>query len=247
MIGPLLQGRPEDDATLHQRDSPSSRSRLPRVLKTFPAVILRQKSTRPKNRATSPRAYSLVEIVVALTIFGLVMAAVTRQLIKSIEISVATDRVVESARSGRFLLDRLNHDVVNAQAITIYSEFTDRTTPITDTHYGNYVVMHRIDATGVTTRTIGYYLKATAAGGTYALYRHDSQDGVLVPNTLPDAATSGTHRLIVQTVRLPPGTDVKLFRNWNGKGFTLRGQLEAPDGSVGGRLENFQCSLDSRN
>ena len=210
-------------------------------------MILRQKPTHPKTHATSPRAYSLVEIVVALTIFGLVMAAVTRQLIKSVELSLATDRDVESARSGRFLLDRLNNDVVNAQAIAIYSEFTDRTSPITDTHYGNYVVMHQIDAAGVTTRTIGYYLKASDSGATYALYRHDSQDGVLVPNTLPDAATSGTHRLIVRTVRLPQGTDVKLFRNWSDKGFTLRGQLEAPDGSAGGRLENFQCSLASRN
>jgi prepilin-type N-terminal cleavage/methylation domain-containing protein len=208
-------------------------------------MLFRPPSTHKNNLAGSRRAFTLVEMMVALTIFGLVMAAVTRQLIKGVELSLKTATMLEFAKNGRALIDRLNNDVANAQAMIIYSEFADSTSALND-GYGNYVVMHQINTSGTITRTVGYYLKANATGGTYSLYRHDSQDGAIAAGTLPDASTSGTHRVVVRTVRVPSGTNVKLFRDWEGKGFTLRGQFGTPDGRGTGRLENVQCTLTSR-
>ena len=128
--------------------------------------------------------------------------------------------------------------------MTFYAEFNDRSAAVGEGGYGNYVVFRQVDVTGNVTRTIGYYLQATGEAGTYSLYRHDSADGVLAPDTLPDAATAGTHRRLVRTVKLPP--NVKLFRNWRKRGLTLRGQFGTADGHAYKQLEYLQCSLTTR-
>jgi prepilin-type N-terminal cleavage/methylation domain-containing protein len=199
----------------------------------------------PSSAVARRRAgITLVEMIVAVGIFGVVMTAATRQLIEGIKLSAKTAQTLEFESSSRRLIDRLNQDVRSAELVTVLPGFDDRSSSVGDGNYGNYVVLHQVAGSGTVTRTIGYYLRSNGAAGTWALYRHDSEDGTLMPGELPDASTSGTHLRLVGTIRVP--ADVKLFRAWRNRGFTLRGQFGAPQAGATSRLEYIQCSLTTR-
>jgi len=188
------------------------------------------------------RALTLVEILVALTIFGLVMTVVTRQLIESASVTLKTSRLLEYSRSGRNLIGYLGNDMRSAQTMTLYSEFNSRSTTMSAGSYGNYLVLHQVNASGTITRTVGYY--AVANGSSYILYRHDSADGVITAGTLPAAGTQGTHRVLVGTFKVPSGT--KLFRNWSDRGVSIRGQYGTATGAATSALNYIQCTLTTR-
>jgi prepilin-type N-terminal cleavage/methylation domain-containing protein len=195
-------------------------------------------------RARRRAGLTLVEMIIAVTIFGLVMTAATRQLIEGVKLSMKTAQALEFESSSRRLLDRLNEDVRSAEIVTVFPGFEDRGAAVGDGGYGNYVVMHQVASSGTVTRTIGYYLQSNGADGTWALYRHDSANAGLVPGELPGLSTSGTHLRLVSTVRVPEA--VRLFCAWRNRGFTVRGQFGSPQGAASGRLEYVQCSLTTR-
>lgn len=185
--------------------------------------------------------------MIVIALFGLVMAAVTRQLVESGALALKSARLIEYSRNARNVIERMSSDVRTAQSIVIYPEFNDRTAPVAIGSYGNYLVLHMLNSSGAITRTIGYYAVADSAAGTLTLYRHDSADGGgLTPGNLPVASTSGTHRRVVRTLKIPSGSGVKLFNNWDGFGVTLRGQFGAVDGQGTSRLDYIQCRLATR-
>lgn len=190
---------------------------------------------------------TLVEILVSLTIFGLVMTAVTRQLIEGVSLTLKSSRLLEYARSSRFVLENMDHDVRAAQTIILYSEFNARSTPQTSGTYGNYLVLHQVNSSGTITRTIGYYAVPVGTTGTFSLHRHDSNDGVVAAGTLPATSTSGTHRRLIATLRQPTTpTGVKLFQNWNGRGVSVRGQFGTAEGKAASQLNLVQCTFATR-
>ena len=199
----------------------------------------------PRRHARRPsrRAFTLVEMIVALALVGLLMAAVTRQMVESASLSMKVASTLEYSRNGRALIGQLQQDVASAQVVRCYSEFSDRSSPVGTGAYANYVVLHQVNADGTVARTVGYYL-ASNGDDTYALYRHDSADGVIPPGTLPDVGTAKTHRRLVRTVQIPDG--VKLFRKWRNRGLTLRGQFGTADGHAYRKLEYLQCTFTTR-
>lgn len=194
--------------------------------------------------AGRPAAFTLVEMMIALTIFGLLIAAVVSQLTESIGIGLKAARTLEYARSSRVIIDRLATDVRAAGTFTMFPEFNDRGHAVGDGESGNYVVLQEIDEDGGIVRTIGYYLGPDAAGTGSSLYRHDSDDGSLVPGALPAASTSGTHPAVVRTVRVPDGE--RLFRNFRQQGVSVGGQFGTADGARNTRLQLVQCTLSTR-
>ena len=199
---------------------------------------------RPFAPRRRRHGYTLAEVIVALALFGLLMAAVTRQLVESGWISFRTARTLEHAHTGRYALDQLAADINSAQSILLYPSFVDRSKKQAEGSYGNYLVLRELDANGTTTRTVGYYLTTGPAEGTWSLYRHDSRDGVLAPDALPNAATAGQHRLIVRQLRLPDG--LAFFRNWRSRGATVRAQFGDTPGPSTSQLQYLQCTFTTR-
>lgn len=195
-------------------------------------------------RARRRRGFSLPEMMIALVIFGLVMTAVTRQMIESVSITLKTSRMLEYSRNGRVLIARLGSDLRSAQTTILYPEFDSRSAAVTAGNYGNYLVLHQVNTSGTITRTIGYYAVANGSSGTYILYRHDSAAGHSTAGALPGTNTSGTHPVVVGTFKVPTGT--KLFRNWSERGISLRGQYGTATGASTDSLNYIQCTLTTR-
>jgi hypothetical protein len=183
-------------------------------------------------------------MLIALTIFGLLMAAVTRQLMESVTVTLQTSRMLEYSRNGRTLVGRLGSDLRTSQRMVMYSDFTSRSSTISAGNYGDYLVLHHVNSSGTITRTIGYYAVANGSTGTYILYRHDSADGHSTAGNLPATGTQGTHLKIVGTFKVPSGT--KLFRNWSNRGISLRGQFGTATGASTSALNYIQCTLTTR-
>ncbi len=184
--------------------------------------------------------------MIGLTIFSLVMLAVTRQLVESVSLTLKTSRLLEYARTARSVIESLDQDVRTAQTCTLYTSFTSRTAQAAG-NYGDYLVLQQIADDGTVTRTVGYYTVPNGTSGSFSLYRHDSADGTLAAGQLPDASTSGTHRRFVGTLRLPTTpTGVRLFRNWNDRGVSIRGEFGAVSGQSPNALNLIQCTLATR-
>lgn len=204
---------------------------------------MRTTSRCPRGSSHRPRVrgFTIVECMVALTIFGLVMTAVTRQLVESASITLKTSRLLEYSRAGRNFIGRLGIDLRSAQSMTLYTSFTDRTVAGA-TGTGNYLVLHELNAAGTITRTTGYY--AVANGSSYKLYIHDSNTGSVAAGSLPATTTSGTHTLLLGTFKVPSGA--KLFTNWSNRGVSLRGQYGTAAGAADSSLNYIQCTLTTR-
>lgn len=200
--------------------------------------------TAARTRSRRRRGFSIPEMMIALTIFGLVMTAVTRQMIESVSITLKTSRMLEYSRNGRNLMARLGSDLRTAQTTILYSEFNSRSTAITAGNYGNYLVLHQVNSSGAITRTVGYYAVANGSTGTFILYRHDSAAGHSTAGVLPVTGTSGSHPVVVGTFKVPSGT--KLFRNWSDRGISIRGQYGTTTGASTDALNYIQCTLTTR-
>jgi prepilin-type N-terminal cleavage/methylation domain-containing protein len=192
----------------------------------------------------SRRGMTLVEVVFALTVCGLLMLGVTRALVETASLSIRTTSSLEHARNSRELIEHLSQDVGEAQILILYPSFTDRSTERRAGELGNYLAVHWINSSGTIIRTIGYYAMQDASGTGWVLYRHDSADGVLAAGTLPAASTAGTHRPITRAVRLPDSNC--LFRNVLDRGVILRGEFGTAGGGARTRTELIQCAISTR-
>jgi type II secretory pathway pseudopilin PulG len=198
----------------------------------------------PFLRHRRSHAVTLVEVMISLTLVGLMMAAVTSQLLESGSLTLRTARSLEHARSARELTGRLAEDMRDAQLMVLHPTFDDRSVQRRDSERGNYLVLHQLDAAGAIVRTVGYYLVPDGTGTAGILYRHDSADGVLAAGTLPGTETRGTHRAVTRAVRLPDAAG--LFRCVRDRAVSMRGEFGTPDAAQSGRPEFIQCTFATR-
>jgi len=197
-----------------------------------------------RPRAARARGFTLPEVLVALSIAGVLLAAVMTQWIESTALALKAAETIEHSRGTRLFVSRVAEDMRNAQSITIYPTFADRATPRRDGEMGNYLILREISAAAAITRTIGYYLIATPDGKGWMLHRHDSNDGVLAADALPDPSTVGQHRRIARAVTLPDSAN--LFRLVRDRAVTTRGEFGVDSNLKVGRTEFVQCTLSTR-
>jgi type II secretory pathway pseudopilin PulG len=202
-------------------------------------------SNRPALAGRRRRcAFTLVEVMIAFVITGLVFATVTSQLVESAKLSLHITRTLEHSRNARELIDTLSADIRAAQILRLHSTFANRSTVARDGQPGNYLVLHFVDAHGVITRTVGYYLVALKDAEGWALYRHDSSLGDSVAGELPASGTAGHHRLIKRAVRLPDANE--LFRCARDRGVSLQGEFGAAGTRDSERTEYIRCTIYTR-
>jgi hypothetical protein len=187
---------------------------------------------------------SLAEVVIALGLSVLLLAAVCAQLVESATLSLRTSHSVEHSRGARELTARVSADVTGAQIVRLYEGFASRGTPRRDGETGDYLVLHWIERDGTTVRTVGYYAVPAPDGVGWLLYRHDSADGVVVAGTLPDPGTVGTHRLVNRAIRLPDAN--RLFRCWRDRGVSFRGEFGTGNDANRGTHELVSCTISTR-
>jgi type II secretory pathway pseudopilin PulG len=191
---------------------------------------MRRHSIRPdRSRATT--AFTLVELLVAMGIAGLVLAAVATHLIESSALGLKTAHTLEHVRNSRQLVAELSADIRAAQFAVLYPEFDDRSVELASGQTGNYLVLHRMDASGAIVSTVGYYLEAS--GSVWQLRRHDSAAGHSAAGAMPAAGTLGTHPIATRVVQLPGTTG--LFTRLRENGYIVRGQFGRAEGASLGR------------
>jgi prepilin-type N-terminal cleavage/methylation domain-containing protein len=190
------------------------------------------------------RGFTLVEILMALGISGLVLTMVASQLIESSKLSVNITQTLEHSRNAREIIDALCADVRAAQILRIYPSYTDRSSEARDGQSGNYLVLQSISSTGTVTRTVGYYVVALSGDQGWALYRHDSDRGDSAASALPDATSAGQHHKIKRAVRLSEAGF--LFRSVRDRGVSIHGEFSTPEKSGTGRTEFIRCTISTR-
>jgi prepilin-type N-terminal cleavage/methylation domain-containing protein len=208
---------------------------------TCPALTL-SSSTPP--RLARRRGFSLVEVLVALGISGLVLTVVAAQLIESSKLSLNVSQTLEHSRNAREIIDALSTDVRASQILRIFPNFNDRSSEARDGQSGNYLVLQTIDSSGTVTRTVGYYVVSLGDNKGWALFRHDSQLGDNAAGTLPDVSAAGSHRKIKRAVRLSEAGF--LFRSVRDRGVAIHGEFSTPDKSGSGRTEFIRCTISTR-
>lgn len=201
------------------------------------------KSTRKQFR-TRAGGLTLVEVIIALAVVGLLMAAVMSQMLESVSLGLKAAGTLEHSRSTRELILRLSEDTRNAQQMIIHTTFADRSSPRRDGQLGNYLVLHQINSSGSVVRTIGYYTVPLSGGNGWMLHRHDSADGLTSPGTLPASGTSGSHRVVTRAVNLPESSN--LFRSVRDRAVAIRGEFGSAGNARIGRTEFVQCILSTR-
>lgn len=199
----------------------------------------------PARRASARRTgFTLTEMIIALTISGLLMAIVASQLVESGALTVRIARALEHSRNARELMDTLSSDIRAAQIMKLYPSFSERATVARDGESGNYLVLQTVSGTGTITRTIGYYMDALPNHGGWALYRHDSARGDNAADALPATSSEGSHRVVKRAVRLPDSN--RLFRCVRDRGVSLEGEFGTADAGGSGRPEFVRCTILTR-
>lgn len=196
----------------------------------------------PLRTRSLRQAFTITEVLITLTITGLLLAAVAVQLIESSTLGLKTASTLEHVRNSRQLVTGLSSDVRSAQQVLFYPSFTDRSKELVDGESGNYLVLRFIGATGTIDRTIGYY-RATA-GGEWRLYRHDSKNGDHAANVLPLTSTSGTHRVTSRAVEVAGAGG--LFTRLRTGGVVVRGQFGKAPGATLGRSDYVRFAVSTR-
>jgi len=208
-----------------------------------PASALHHRSDLPAPIGHR-RGFTLVEGVVAVSVAGLLFAAVASQLVESSKLSLRVTSTLEHSRNARELIDTLSADIRAAQIIRIHPSFADRSTEARDGENGNYLVLHFVNARGVITRTVGYYVVSLGGTNNWALYRHDSARGDSAAGSLPAGDSAGRHRVIKKAVRLPDSG--RLFTSARDRGVSINGEFGTIDTRGAGRAEFIRCTLSTR-
>jgi hypothetical protein len=180
----------------------------------------------------------------AMALTGVLLTIVAAQFKESATVSLRISRTLEHSRNARELIDTLSADVRGAQLMRLFPSYSDRSREARDGESGNYLVLQYVDAQGAITRTIGYYATARQGGGTWSVYRHDSNAGDSAPATLPAPDREGTHRRIKRAARLPDSN--QLFRCVRDRGVSVRGEFGAIDGGGSDRTEFIECTISTR-
>ncbi len=184
---------------------------------------------------------TLVEVMLAASIFGMVMAAATTWMLSMLDICGMSTGVALVSRDMRSLTAAMTDEGRNANSFIIYNSFTDRTRVSSISSGGDYLVLNISDAAGDTERTVGYYRDA-GANNEGPVRKHDSAAGGPAAGTLPSTSTVQAWPEVVELSRGLSGTEQKLFCNYGSQSFMVGGQIIQKGARKQGTWENRATS-----
>ncbi len=151
------------------------------------------------------QAFTLIEVIVVLSIMGFVLAAISSMYIYSLRTSNTTTINLQMSQKLRSLSSTLFSDIESADGFVVYESFQSSRALVPATGKGNYLVLYYTDNNDLIYKVIGYYLLDNSTDANpVALKRHETTfpityaDMTQVP--LPAPATSSTHLTILDKV-----------------------------------------------
>lgn len=147
-------------------------------------------------------AFTLVEMLIALSIMGFILAAISSMYLYSIRTSATTTVNLQLNQKLRSFTSILLNDVEAADGLVVYTAFQGTRTLVAPGGKGNYLVLYYTDYNQRIYKIIGYYLLDNATDANpLALKRHETvftstyTDLSQVP--LPAATTTNTHTILL--------------------------------------------------
>ncbi len=150
-------------------------------------------------------AFTLVEILIALSIMGFILAAISSMYIYSIRTSNTTTVNLQLSQKLRSFTSTILNDVEAADGLAVYTSFQGTRTLVASGGKGNYLVLYYTDYNQRIYKIVGYYLLDNATDANpLAFKRHETvfsstyTDLSQVP--LPAANTTSTHTTVLDKV-----------------------------------------------
>ncbi len=195
-----------------------------------------------------PRAFSLIEILVALTIMGLSVAAVLTFSLQTLKIYYYDSGRLMVNRDMRTFTNALANDAVASNYFRIYPSFQNRTAFVTDGTSGDFLVLAYTDTNNSAgayfiARLVGYYRSPSDLTNPSSLgpvrkfdvpiaTADQSKDLPTLINLYVPSTTTANYPVVIQLAQgLSDGT---LFYDYRDRSIMVRGQI-VDHGSQGGR------------
>jgi len=203
--------------------------------------------SKPKSHRGS-RGFTLAEIMVALTVMGLVIAGVMTFFLQALKVYYYDSGRLMVNRDMRTFTNALANDAVASNYFRIYPTFQNRTAPVTDGTSGDFLVLAFTDTNNTAgayyiTQLTGYYRSPNDSTNpsslgpvrrfskTIATADQSKDLPTLVGLYIPATATP-TDPVVIQLAQgLSNGT---LFYDYRDRSIMVRGQI-VDYGSQGGR------------
>jgi prepilin-type N-terminal cleavage/methylation domain-containing protein len=203
---------------------------------------------RPKSQR-SARGYTLVEILVALTLMGAITAGVLSFIFQAMRIYVYDGGRLMVNKDMRTFTSSLASDAVASNYFRIYPDFQTRTAFMTDGTSGDFLILAYTNTTASTgafyiTQLVGYYRDVPASATdpaalgpvrrfsvTIATADQAKDLPTLIAQYVPTSASSNNPIVIQLAQGLSDGS---LFYDYRDRSVMVRGQI-VDYGSAGAR------------
>lgn len=151
------------------------------------------------------RAFTLIEMIVVLSIMGFVLAAISSMYIYSLRTSNTTTLNLQMNQKLRALSSTMFNDMEAADGFVLYQSFQSSRALVPLAGKGNYLVLYYTDNNDLIYKVIGYYLLDNATNANpLALKRHETTFSVTYTDMtqvpLPGPSTSGAHLTLLDKV-----------------------------------------------
>lgn len=146
-------------------------------------------------------AFTLPEILIALSIMGFILAAISSMYIYSLRTSNTTTVSLQLSQKVRTFTSSILNDVETADGLAVYSSFQGTRTLQTVGGKGNYLILYYTDYNQQIYKIVGYYLMDNASDANpLAFKRHEtvfsSTYTDLSQAPLPAANTTSAHTVL---------------------------------------------------
>jgi len=194
---------------------------------------------REGGARASRRAFSLAEVLVTMTAFGIVMASVLSLLLHSSNFAAYNQGKLLISRDIRSFTNALSERATFSNFFVIYKSFDNRA-PIDEGKSGDFLALAFVDPQDPTlyTRIVGFFRAATAkTEGPVRTFdiAFDEPSNQELAELLPDPATQDSHDEIIE---LSKGlSDGRLFYNFFNRSVTVQGEI-LHDGSLHKQVSN---------
>ena len=179
---------------------------------------------RPRSRA----AYTLVEMLIAMAVFGLVMAGVLSFFLQGLDMFHFDVGKLRVNRDIRAFTSELSDNATYSNYFRIYRSFTDRAVAQLDGRSGDFLVLAYVDPddTERIERLVGYY-RAPDATGEGPVRKFDLSFSPSTSANLADLLPSaGQIDAFDQVVELSRGlADGRLFYNYRDRSIMIKGEI----------------------